>query len=220
MLYSLLKGVHSMEFNGFTKKDFDILTIEGLEPRMSELKKNISTKFDAIGQQLSPFLSIMTKEEMYYHVAKHARRTKNPPDVTWVAWSSNKRGYKAYPHFQVGLWPSHLFIMFAIIYEASNKQGFAAKLNKRINSIYKEIPEHFVWSLDHTAPDVLQHKTLDKEALHNIFTRLEKVKKAELLCGITIDKNDPILQDDHKLITTIEATFKKLLPLYQLAQAE
>ena len=37
------------------------------------------------------------------HVAKHARRSVNPPIDTWVAFAPNKRGYKMLPHFQIGL---------------------------------------------------------------------------------------------------------------------
>src|SRR4029453_11001355 len=37
------------------------------------------------------------------HVAKHMRRTVNPPDDTWVAFAADKRGYKKHCHFKVAV---------------------------------------------------------------------------------------------------------------------
>ena len=54
-------------------------------------------------------------------MAKHARRTVNPPKDSWVAFAPYKRGYKSLPHFQIGLWRTHLFIVLVIIYEALKK---------------------------------------------------------------------------------------------------
>src|SRR5699024_11327687 len=59
----------------------------------------------------------MVGSDMHLHIAKHARRTVNPPNDTWMAIAGNKRGYKKHPHFQVGLWDDHLFIWLAYIYE-------------------------------------------------------------------------------------------------------
>ena len=36
-------------------------------------------------------------------MAKHARRTVNPPDDTWVAFALDKRGYKKHCHFKVAV---------------------------------------------------------------------------------------------------------------------
>ena len=207
-----------MNFQGFTSKDFDVFTIDGLEPRMDELKATVRPKLETIGQELSSFLSLLTGEEIYYHVAKHARRTVNPPSDTWVAWAANKRGYKAEPHFQVGLWQTHLFVWFAMIYEAPNKAEFGIQLREKADEILDRIPDTFVWSLDHTQPEVIPHDEIDEERLMDMASRLEKVKKAEILCGITIDRNDPILKDGEALLKKIEDTFQKLLPLYQLAK--
>jgi hypothetical protein len=34
-----------------------------------------------------------------------------------LAFANSKRGYKKLPHFQIGLWDTHMFVWFAIIYE-------------------------------------------------------------------------------------------------------
>lgn len=206
-----------MNFQGFSANDFDVFYIQGLDSRMDGIRQYIQPKFAELGKYFTPHLSVLTQEEIYYHVAKHARRTVNPPDVTWVAWSTSKKGYKSHPHFQVGLWSTHLFVWFALIYEAPNKADFAQHLEKKMDEVYKAIPQHFVWSMDHTQPDVVFHQDLTKEELFNMTERLKKVKKAEILCGIKIERNDPILHDGRKLLETIEQTFDILQPLYQLA---
>ncbi len=152
---------------------------------------------------------------MYPHVAKHARRTVNPPNDTWVAWANNKRGYKQHPHFQVGLWQSHLFIWFAMIYESPIKGDFAKTALEETESILKQIPDHYVWSDDHMKPEVIRE--MDEEKLVDLLQRLHKVKKAEFLCGVQIPREEAILGDGQALTEKILETFSTLAPLYKLA---
>lgn len=74
----------------FQDVDFDVFTIPGLEARMDALIKTARPKLNELGERLAPALSQLTGEEMYAHVAKHARRSVNPPNDTWVAWAANK----------------------------------------------------------------------------------------------------------------------------------
>ncbi|MDQ0184981.1 DUF1054 domain-containing protein [Cytobacillus sp. FSL W7-1323] len=205
-----------MTFNGFKKEDFDVFTIDGLEERMEALIATVRPKLEALGETFSPFLSAETGDEMIPHVAKHARRTKNPPNDTWVAFANNTRGYKMLPHFQIGLWETHVFVWFAIIYEAPNKVEIAEKLQTKIDKIYDDIPQDFVWSLDHTKPEVIKHSDLTKDELENMFVRLQNVKKAELLCGINMTKEEAIKLSASEFITYTESVFKKVIPLYKL----
>ncbi|SET86600.1 Uncharacterized protein YktB, UPF0637 family [Salinibacillus kushneri] len=200
------------DFNGFTQEDFDIFTIPGLDARMEKLRGNISPKLEAIAVELAPAVTTMTGDEMYVHVAKHARRSKNPPNDTWAALARNNRGYKKLPHFQIGLWETHLFIWFAMIYENPVKQDYAEVLKKHMDDIKKQIPGNFVWSGDHTKPDATSHNEVD---LDKLVDRLANVKKAEILCGVNIDRNDPILTKPNEFLQMCEDTFQKLEPLYQ-----
>ncbi len=202
-------------FSGFHDKDFDVFNIQGLDERMEALRANLSPKLEQIAQTLAPTVTALTGDEMFVHVAKHARRTKNPPNDTWSALANNKRGYKQHPHFQVGLWETHLFVWFAIIYENPIKADYAKVLRKHMKEIKAHIPEDFVWSKDHTVPEVISHQDVDLEQL---IDRLESVKKAEILCGITIDRKDPILQDGQALLQKIENTIVKLEYLYRLTK--
>lgn len=204
-----------MTFTGFTQQDFDSLTVPGLENRMDAIIHQVRPKLTALGTEMAPYLSALCGEEMHPHVAKHARRKVNPPNDTWVAWAASKRGYKALPHFQVGLFASHLFIIFAVIYESPNKTVFAESLNKHTTKVNKSVPDHFYWSMDHMSPGGTLHKDTDIQTLQSMADKLNTVKKAEIMCGLSLDRDHPILQDGDKLLATIEETFETLLPLYK-----
>lgn len=206
-----------MKFSGFSAKDFETFQIDGLADRMEAIQTRIQPKFRQIGHQLTSDLSIKLGNEMFLHIAKHARRTVNPPKDTWLAVCNNKRGYKKHPHFQVGLFDDRLFIWLAFIYELPNKEIIARNFQNHINEIESIVPGHFVISQDHMKKDAVAVKDAD---LQTILSRFEKVKKAEFLLGVHIDAHDGILQDGEQLLNYIQETIDALIPIYQLAYAE
>lgn len=204
-------------FKGFNERDFEVFEIEGLESRMDALIERVRPKFQLLGERLSQYLGELCGEEMFTHVAKHARRTVNAPNDSWVAFANNKRGYKAHPHFQIGLWSTHVFVQFAIIYECPNKNVFAERALNELDSVRDAVPAHFVWSKDHMVPTGLTHSELSDEELADILVRLKSVKAAELTCGIHIQRGDPLLADGEAFVKRVEETFRTLLPLYRMA---
>mgnify|MGYP001212016771 CR=1 FL=1 len=207
-----------MNFKGFTQSDFDVFQIEGLEGRMNAIKQHVRPKLEQLGEIFAERLTERTNEDIFFHVAKHARRKVNPPNDTWVAFSTNKRGYKALPHFQIGLFETHVFVWFAIIYEAPIKVQYAQMIKNNLDDILNHIPKEYVWSIDHMKPEGIQHSTLTKEQLEKMALRLENIKKAELLCGIHLLRNDPILKDADAFIQKVDETFTTLMPLYRLTK--
>lgn len=201
-------------FEGFTKKDFDTFTIEGLEHRMEAIQERIQPKFQFIGKTLTEELSILAGNEMFLHIAKHARRTKNPPNDTWLAIAANKRGYKKHPHFQVGLFDDHVFIWLAYIYELPRKEEIAQTFINHIDKIKTDIPKDFVISLDHTKKDV---STLEEIDLTKALERFRDVKKAEFLIGQHVAAEDPLLKDGQAFLNVAKNTFETLMPLYTLS---
>lgn len=206
-----------MTLQTFTSTDFEVFTVDGLEERMSAIKTNIHPKLEALGEQFAEYLSQQTDEKFFYHVAKHARRKVNPPNDTWVAFSTNKRGYKMLPHFQIGLWGTHAFIYFGLIYECPQKVETAHAFLEHLNDLKTNIPNDFVWSIDHTKPGVKLHKTLETEDLQKMIERLATVKKAELLVGIHISPEEFSAMTNEQFLAKIESTMQSLLPLYAIS---
>lgn len=206
-------------FTGFDNRDFEVFEIDGLESRMEALIDRVRPKFHQLGERISASLGQLCGEEMFTHVAKHARRTVNAPNDSWVAFANNKRGYKAHPHFQVGLWSTHVFVQFAIIYECPNKNVFAERALAELGSIRSAVPSRFVWSKDHMVPTGLKHGDLTDDQLAELFERLKSVKASELTCGIHVQRGDPVLANGEAFVTLVEETFATLLPLYKMAFA-
>ncbi|PER30480.1 hypothetical protein CN485_16725 [Bacillus cereus] len=206
-----------MPLQTFTSTDFEVFTVDGLEERMSAIKANIHPKLEALGEQFAEYLSKQTDENFFYHVAKHARRKVNPPNDTWVAFSTNKRGYKMLPHFQIGLWGTHAFIYFGLIYECPQKVETAHAFLEHLNDLKTNIPNDFVWSIDHTKPGVKLHETLETEDLQKMIERLATVKKAELLVGIHISPEEFSAMTNEQFLAKIESTMQSLLPLYAIS---
>lgn len=205
-----------MNFSGFNQSDFDTFLIDGLEERMEAIQTRIQPKFRALGDILTDDVSAMVGSEMHLHIARHARRTVNPPKDTWLAIAGNKRGYKKHPHFQIGLFDDHVFIWLAFIYELPNKEKIAQNFLNHLDTIQQTIPADFSISQDHMQKNAKLLKELDVE---KALIRFRDVKKAEFLIGRQIDAKDPILKDGNQFIELAKNTFETLVPIYRLAYA-
>ncbi|WP_028611177.1 YktB family protein [Paenibacillus harenae] len=202
---------------GFTQADFDVFQLQGLEERMEAIQQQIQPKFRAIGQQLSAGIAVHAGIEMHLHVARHARRKVNPPKDTWLAIGSNKRGYKAHPHFQLGLFDDHLFIWLAFIYEVPNKKAIAASLLKQIDQVIAAVPHDYVLSMDHMKKDSAAVSGMTRRDWKEALVRFRDVQKAELLIGRHVQAGDPLLQDGDALLRFASSTCEALMPIYRLA---
>lgn len=205
-----------MGFNGFEQRDFATFHIGGLDERMEAIQERIQPKFKEIGSELVDYLSTKIGNEMYIHIAKHARRTVNPPQDTWVAFSSNKRGYKKHPHFQVGLWDDRVFVWLAYIYELPNKKEFAETFIKHQHELEKMIPSDYDLSTNHMKKSKEQMSDI---SLAEWLDRFKNVKSSELLIGKQFESSDPLLMDGNAFLNEVKSIYDVLLPIYQLSLA-
>ena len=81
---------------GFLRRDFDVFAIEEFSARMAKLDELINPRLVKLGVELAPELSRTLRMEFFPHVAKHIRRTQNPPAETWAAFGPSRAGYKRY----------------------------------------------------------------------------------------------------------------------------
>src|SRR5690625_1544060 len=201
-----------MTFNGFNQDDFSVFKIDGLEKRMEAIQKQIQPKFKELGTELVEDLSTYLGNEVFLHIAKHARRTVNPPQDTWLAIADNKRGYKKHPHFQVGLFDDHVFMWLAFIYELDEKKEIAESFISSFDEL-KKLPGDFVISLDHMKKEAITMNDLELKHVE----RFRDVKKAEFLVGRHLPVHDNRLTDGDVFLETAKETFHTLIPFYQQA---
>ncbi|BAQ10379.1 hypothetical protein OXB_1908 [Bacillus sp. OxB-1] len=197
------------------ENDFDVFVIDGLEKRMEALQARIQPKFALLGRQFADHLSSHGTDEFYPHVAKHARRTVNPPSDSWVAFAPAKRGYKALPHFQIGLWKTHLFIILAVIYENPDKKGIAERLSGQV-SVLTDLPTDYIVSGDHMKPEATPIGEAGIEGIESLLDRLQTVKKAEFLVGRHLDRDVAVKMPEAEFLAYAEETFNRLLPVYDV----
>ena len=199
----------------WSQQDFNVFQIEGLDERMDALTTIIRPKFHALGEYFSSYFSAKTGDEFFPHVAKHARRTVNPPKDSWVAFAPYKRGYKSLPHFQIGLWESHLFIVLAVIYEAPHKSEMATRLLDN-EQLIRDLDDSYVLSGDHMSPQSINLSSAREEQLTALLRRLRDVKKGEFLVGRHLSVEQAAAMSHDEFMAFAEQTFEQLLPIYDV----
>ena len=204
-----------MSIVNWSTEDFQVFQINGLDERMEALTNIIRPKFQELGELFSGYFSAQTGDEFFPHVAKHARRTVNPPKDSWVAFAPYKRGYKSLPHFQIGLWGTHIFIVVAVIYEAPQKQLMAQRLLENMQVI-ENLSDDYVISGNHMQPDAIELGAARGEKLEQLLVRLRDVKKGEFLVGRHIQAQEAINLTAEQFIQLVEQTFDELLPIYRV----
>lgn len=197
----------------FTSKDFKAFDVDGLDARMEALNEYIRPQLHQLGDYFSDFFTSQTGETFYPHVAKHARRSVNPPKDTWVAFATNKRGYKMLPHFQIGMFKDQLFVMFGIMHEAKDKASRAKVFERNFKAI-KQLPDDYRVSLDHMKPDKPFIKDLTDDELKEAIQRAINVKKGEFFIARAITPQDKRLKSDKAFLAFLEETFDQFLPFY------
>lgn len=198
----------------FKPKDFKVFQIDGLEGRMEGLENQIRPQLHALGDYFTDYLETVTGETFYAHVAKHARRKVNPPKDTWVAFATNKRGYKMMPHFQIGLFEDHLFVMYGVMHEDPQKANDVKVFEQKLDTLMA-LPEDFQISLDHMQPEKSRIQDMTKEEIEKGIARVKNVKKGEFFVARAIKPQSEHLKSDRAFITFLEDTFEHLLKFYQ-----
>ncbi|HAR7168542.1 YktB family protein [Staphylococcus aureus] len=197
----------------FKPKDFKAFNVEGLDTGMEALNEYIRPQLHELGEYFSDFFTSQTGETFYPHVAKHARRSVNPPKDTWVAFATNKRGYKMLPHFQIGMFEDQLFVMFGIMHEAKDKATRAKVFERKFKAI-QQLPDDYRVCLDHMKPDKPFIKDLTDDDLKEAIQRAINVKKGEFFIARAITPQDKRLKSDKAFIAFLEETFDQFLPFY------
>lgn len=207
-------------FSGFTEADFDVFEVPGLELRMEALKANLRPKLQQLGEDFYGYLSELLGTPMYAHVAKHARRTVNPPKDSWVAFSFDKRGYKKHAHFQIGAWQTHAFATFGLIYESPLRHSYARELKAHADEVVSRVPRDYIWIPNHMDPGWIPAKDVTAEKLTELANKMASGRQGELLVGIRIPRAEAVQMSGITFEQKVAQCFETLAPLYELATKE
>ncbi|GEO57423.1 DUF1054 family protein [Companilactobacillus bobalius] len=169
----------------FDKNDFKVFNDDTLSGRLELIKRDLDPKFEVLGQDLLQALEDEYHQKFFLKIAKHQRRTKNPPPDTWLAINQDKKGYKKTPHLEFGLWPDRYFITFSLLADIRDRVNYYPILEKYQDKI---ISEGWGVSNDHTS-SVLKNAA----EFGDVIKHYQKVKSSDLVVGFELLKDDPIV---------------------------
>jgi uncharacterized protein YktB (UPF0637 family) len=200
---------------GFSHEDFEVFGIPTFPERMQGIKERLWPKLTALGGSLQPALRTLAQSEVFPHVAKHARRTVNPPPETWVAFGPSARGYKKYGYFGLALSRGGLHTRIVVKDEAVDRQQMAKVLIDRADVLAKVFAEHTVARYDrwnYAGMPELTRPTAD--FWQEVAEALAK-KTGGLDVGLGWPVNRALKLTDKQVVEA----FALLLPLYEITQA-
>jgi uncharacterized protein YktB (UPF0637 family) len=123
---------------GFTPVDFEVFKVDDFSERMQQIYAHVRPKLLRLGDALAPELRRKLHLEFFPHVAKHARRTVNPPPETWAAFGPSPRGYKRYGYLALCISSVGLHARVVVKSEADDRSAMARNLRTHAAQLTKE----------------------------------------------------------------------------------
>ena len=197
----------------FDQEVFDTFKIETVEGRMDAIRSRIQPVFRHYAQEIENQFDSYNYPAMPIHVAKHLRRKVHPAKNTWVAIGGDKRGYKKYPHIELGINPEYVFIVLALISNPVHEKAIAKAYSQEISQ-FEKLPQDMIVIPDHTDLPYLNQTDANYATL---FDRFAKVKKAEFMLGRLAKVGDPVLATEETTSQWIQQTITDVLPFFEIA---
>jgi uncharacterized protein YktB (UPF0637 family) len=122
---------------GFKPVDFQVFKVEGFNERMQQIYAHVRPKLVRLGDELAPELARKLHMEFFPHVARHARRTVNPPPETWAAFGPSPRGYKRYGYLALCISGAGLHARAVVKSEADKRPEMARSLKAKAAQLVK-----------------------------------------------------------------------------------
>lgn len=207
-----------MPFEGWDREAFEAMEVPGFAPRMEAIRTRVRPKLQAIAEELAPGLSEWVGEPLYPHVALHARRTVNPPQDTWCAWSPSPRGYKKQAHFQLGIRAHHVYVQAGAILEAPFRPQLAELLLRRADELRSQLPPEAVWKDEHTSPAGIPSTELDPEAIQRLAAGLRLKSRGDLMVSLDWPKEKVLAMSPERFLEEAAWALRQLIPVYRLAR--
>ncbi|HUF93831.1 MAG TPA: DUF1054 family protein [Candidatus Limnocylindria bacterium] len=210
-----------MPSSAFRATDFKIFEIKGFRPRMTELRARVRPKLEAIGHSLSPGVSRATGGDAFAHVAKHARRTVNPPADTWVAFGPDARGYKKHCHFKVAVSRRCVRFLFEVGPEHEDKKRWASAWKKnagRLGPVLRRVRGLAWFRNEHDEEPAAPLSDLTTEQLAELADGLLRTRDGQFVLGRAVSGEEAARWTEAQYRAAALETFRALAPLYRLRQ--
>jgi len=196
---------------GFYRADFQVFLVEGFNERMAQLYATVRPKLMRLGDELAPSLARKLHLEFFPHVAKHARRTVNPPPETWCAFGPSARGYKRYPYLGLCISGFGLHARVVVKSEADNRPQMSEILQRKAADLTRALDGTLVARYDNWSFDALPAAVrADEEFWQQLAGSLAK-KTGGIDIGVGWPIREALRVDREEVLEA----FRELEPLYR-----
>ena len=203
----------------FGPTDFKVFEVKGVQPRMAEIRARLRPKLETIGKSLAPAVAHSVGGDTFAHVAKHARRTVNPPDDTWVAFAPDKRGYKKHSHFKVAVSRHCVRFLFEIGPEHADKKRWAAAWKKsagKLAPVLRRVKGLAWFENEHDEIPAAALGDMAPDALLELADVVVQKRDGQLVLGRAVSAEEASRWSDAQYRAAALDTFRALVPLYRL----
>ncbi len=201
----------------FTREQLDIFKIEDFQGRMNRLREDITPRLFTLGELLVDPLSKTVREPMYLHVARHLRRTVNPPVATWAAFARTQRAYKPTVHIRATVSLTGIHTNIFVEDYADDRPLFAHQLLDRADELEEFFASHpSVKAFTITDHDdrPLSGTAITADMLREFARRLQTSRTQHSIFGLKVPPS--AIGDTDALTKAIIRNVKTLLPIYRL----
>lgn len=208
-----------MASGAFGASDFKVFAVSGFQPRMGAIRNRIRPKLETLGRSLLPDVGRATSAEAFAHVARHARRTVNPPTDTWVAFAPDRRGYKKHCHFKVAVSRNCVRFLFEVGPEHGNKRRWAAAWRKnspRLGPVLRRVKDLVWFKNEHDEAPAGILSDLDAEGFARLADGLLRGRDGQIVLGRVVPAADASKWKEANYRATALETFRALAPLYRM----
>jgi len=206
----------------FTVQDFKVFDIQEFNDRMAAILTHIRPKLTSIGEELAPKVSELVDTPLFVHVAKHARRTVNPPDDTWAALGANARGYKKDVHFKIAISRHCVRFLLEVGPEYYAKAEWAMEWHREFKPAvdgFKSNKELAWFKNEHDEDPAATVAGLAARELKKLGDELTRRKDGQLVFGRRIGVSEFVELKPKQVEKAALETFKPLAGLFQMHEA-
>ncbi|HEX9822679.1 MAG TPA: DUF1054 family protein [Methylomirabilota bacterium] len=203
----------------FNSADFKVFDVKGFRPRMDVIRRRIRPKLEAMGHTLLPAVSRATGGPAFAHVARHARRSVNPPDDTWVAFGPDTRGYKKHGHFKVAVSRHCVRFLFEIGPEHADKKRWVGAWKRsagKLGPVLRRVRGLAWFKNEHDEAPATPLGDLTPDHLAELADELTRTRDGQFVLGRAVPAEEAARWTEAQYRTAALETFRMLAPLYRL----
>jgi uncharacterized protein YktB (UPF0637 family) len=186
---------------------------------MTQIRERIRPKLETLGHSLASAIQRTVGDETFIHVAKHMRRTVNPPDDTWVAFAADRRGYKKHAHFKVAVSRNCVRFLFEVGPEHAEKKHWAAAWKKsapKIGPVLRRVKGLAWFKNEHDETPAAALGDLTPEQLGGLADEVVRTRDGQLVLGRAVTAEEAARWTEAQYRGAALETFRALAPLYRL----